>query len=146
MAEPLCRFRQSIFLSYNKPERKDRVGDNHGGVILYVKEALNYKRRDDLEIKDIEYIWIELVNHHKHILFYYRTPTFHDSSIDVYANNLNTIITKITNQLLQLCTARTAWSDSVIRSETSLITESDRSGLIRKLSLFRSFSVNVLPW
>ena len=31
------------------------------------------------------------------------------------------------NQLLQLCTARTAWSDSVIRSETSLITELDRS-------------------
>ena len=37
----------------------------------------------------------------------------------------------IKNQLLQLCTARTAWSDSVIRSETSLIIESDRSGPIR---------------
>ena len=49
------------------------------------------------------------------------------------------------NQLLQLCTARTAWSDSVIRSETSLITESDWSGPIRQLSWFRSFSVNVLP-
>ena len=35
------------------------------------------------------------------------------------------------NQLLQLCTARTAWSDSVIRSKTSLITESDRFGPIR---------------
>ena len=35
------------------------------------------------------------------------------------------------NQLLRLCTARTAWSDSVIRSETNLITESDRSGPIR---------------
>ena len=34
-------------------------------------------------------------------------------------------------QLLQLCTARTACSDSVIRSETNLITESDRSGPIR---------------
>ena len=37
----------------------------------------------------------------------------------------------VRNQLLQLCTARTAWSDSVIRSETSSITESDRSGPIR---------------
>ena len=37
----------------------------------------------------------------------------------------------ILNQLLQLCTARTAWSDSVIRSETSLITESDRCDPIR---------------
>ena len=35
------------------------------------------------------------------------------------------------NQLLQLCMARTAWSDSVIRSETSLITESDPRGPIR---------------
>ena len=59
----------------------------------------------------------------------------------MYFKNVN--INK--NQLLQLCTARTAWSDSVIRSETSLITESDRSGPIRYLSLFRSFSVNVLP-
>ena len=57
-----------------------------------------------------------------------------------------TIVKPIDNQLLQLCTARIAWSDSVIRSETSLITESDRSGPIRKVSLFRSFSVNVLPW
>ena len=35
------------------------------------------------------------------------------------------------NQLLQLCTAPTAWSDSVIRSETSLITISNRRGPIR---------------
>ena len=38
---------------------------------------------------------------------------------------------RVSNQLLQLCTARTAWSDSVIRSETSLIAESDRRGPIR---------------
>ena len=37
----------------------------------------------------------------------------------------------LSNQLLQPCTARTAWSYSVIRSETSLITESDRRGPIR---------------
>ena len=35
------------------------------------------------------------------------------------------------NQLLQLCKARTAWSDSMIRSAS--------------VRLFRSFSVNVLP-
>ena len=26
--------------SFSKPERKDRVGDRHGGVIIYVKESL----------------------------------------------------------------------------------------------------------
>ena len=35
-------------------------------------------------------------------------------------------IEKYENQLLQRCTARTAWSDSLIKSETSLITESDQ--------------------
>ena len=51
--------------SYNKTGRKDRVGDPHGGVMLYVKETIFYKRREDLEIENI---WIELANNHKHIL------------------------------------------------------------------------------
>ena len=36
-----------LLQSYNKPERKDRPGDSHGGVVLYVKEGLHYKRRND---------------------------------------------------------------------------------------------------
>ena len=62
--------------SYNQPERKDRVGDCHGGVILYVKETLFYKRRVDLEIRGVENIWIELANNHKRVLFgvFYRPP------------------------------------------------------------------------
>ena len=39
-----------LFQSFNRPERKDRVGDSHGGVMIYVKEGIYYKRRDDLEI------------------------------------------------------------------------------------------------
>ncbi|MES9993746.1 MAG: endonuclease/exonuclease/phosphatase family protein [Candidatus Thiodiazotropha sp.] len=35
--------------SYNTPERKDRAGDNHGGVMIYIKDFLHYKRRADLE-------------------------------------------------------------------------------------------------
>ena len=27
--------------SYNTPERKDRAGDNHGGVMIYVKDSLH---------------------------------------------------------------------------------------------------------
>ena len=62
--------------SYNKPERKDRVGDPHGGVMLYVKETIFYKRREDLEIRGLENIWIELANNHKRNLFgiFYRPP------------------------------------------------------------------------
>ena len=61
--------------TYYRPERKDR-DDGHGGVILYVKETLRYKRKADLEIRDIECIWIELINNHQRILFglFYRPP------------------------------------------------------------------------
>ena len=48
---------------------------------------------------------------------------------DIYKSNF--FPETIRNQLLQLCTARTAWCNSVIRSETSFITESDRRGPIR---------------
>ena len=58
-----------LFQSFNRPERKDRVEDSHGGVMIYVKEGLHYKRRDDLEIRGIECIWIEVANHNKQILF-----------------------------------------------------------------------------
>ena len=62
--------------SYSTPERKDRPGDPHGGVIIYVKDGLFYKRRNDLEIRGIESIWIEVILNHKSILFglIYRPP------------------------------------------------------------------------
>ena len=55
--------------SFSQPERKDRVGDRHGGVIIYVKDSLFYRRRDDLELREIENIWIEITIKHKRILF-----------------------------------------------------------------------------
>ena len=45
-----------LLQSYNRPERKDRLDDSHGGVILYIKEGIHYKRRNDLEIRGIESI------------------------------------------------------------------------------------------
>ena len=62
--------------SFNKPERKDRAGDSYGGVMLYVKEGIHYKRRNDLELRNIESIWIEVANSHKRVLvgLFYRPP------------------------------------------------------------------------
>ena len=44
--------------------------------MLYVNEGLHYKRRDDLELQNIENIWIELANSLKRILLglFYRPP------------------------------------------------------------------------
>ena len=65
-----------LMQSYQIPERKDRVGDNHGGVMLYVKESIHYTRRNDLEPIGTECLWIELTLKHKHLLFglFYRPP------------------------------------------------------------------------
>ena len=65
-----------LIQSYKEPERKDRVGDSHGGVMIYVKESIYYKRRNDLERRGIECIWIELTLKRKRILFglFYQPP------------------------------------------------------------------------
>ena len=57
------------FQSYHSPERKDGVSDNHGGVIIYVKDTLFYRRRNDLEPLGIECLWIEIIIKHKKLLF-----------------------------------------------------------------------------
>ena len=61
--------------SFSLPERKDRA-DGYGGVIIYVKNHLYYKRRNDLKINGVECIWIEILTSNKHILFgsIYRPP------------------------------------------------------------------------
>ena len=41
-------------LSYHPPERKDRVADSHGGVIIYIKDHIHYVRRADLEPIGVE--------------------------------------------------------------------------------------------
>ena len=46
--------------SYNIPIRKDREINNGGGLIIYVKDNIFFKRRDDLETNSIENIWIEV--------------------------------------------------------------------------------------
>ena len=71
--------------SYNIPERKDRTGDPHGGVIVYVKNGIFYKRREDLEIRGLECLWIEVINPRRRILFrlFYRAP---NSDANYYNN------------------------------------------------------------
>ena len=41
-------------------ERKDRKGKNGGGLIVYLSNNVIYKRRHDLEINEIESLWLEV--------------------------------------------------------------------------------------
>ena len=54
--------------SFQKPERKDRSDETHGGVIVYVKDTISYVRRFDLELKSLECIWIQLKLSNKSVL------------------------------------------------------------------------------
>ena len=71
--------------SYSTPIRKDRLGDSHGGLLLYIKNGIYFKRRDDLEIRGIESLWIEISNKIKHVLFgiFYRPS---NSNCDYFSN------------------------------------------------------------
>ena len=54
---------QTIYLfipDFKPPESKDRTGDRHGGVVIYLKDSLFYKRRYGLGPRNTECIWIEI--------------------------------------------------------------------------------------
>ena len=41
-------------------ERKDRLTDAHGGILVYIKYTIHFQRRHDLEPRGIECFWIEV--------------------------------------------------------------------------------------
>ena len=68
--------------------RRDRVGDSHGGVCVYVKNKLHVRRRNDIEIQNLECVWIEITTHNKKVPTgtFYRPP---NSSNDTLADDTN---------------------------------------------------------
>ena len=46
--------------SINIPLRKERVESSYGGVAVYIKKAVHYERKTDLEINGLECVWVEL--------------------------------------------------------------------------------------
>ncbi|MCG8048840.1 MAG: reverse transcriptase domain-containing protein [Candidatus Thiodiazotropha endolucinida] len=65
-----------LFDDFQTPFRRDRVGDSHGGIVVYVKNGIPCKRRADLELINIECLWIELKIKNRNILVgtFYRPP------------------------------------------------------------------------
>lgn len=74
--------------------RRDRQTDNHGGVCVYVKDNVYSRRRTDLELPNIECIWVEIDFHHKKILLgtFYRPP---NSSAQILSSIEDSIWTAI---------------------------------------------------
>ena len=62
--------------NFKPPFRKDRVDRVGGGVALYVRDTIPCKRRTDLELRDLESVWVELQVKCKRILVggFYKPP------------------------------------------------------------------------
>ena len=57
-----------LVLDGYKLHRRDRVGDSHGGICVYVKQNTYSSRRKDLELPHIECVWVEVsINNKKKI-------------------------------------------------------------------------------
>ena len=66
----------SLKINEFKLYRRDRRADNYGGVCVYIKENIYSRRRTDLELPNIECIWVEVNFHNKKFLLgtFYRPP------------------------------------------------------------------------
>ena len=54
----LCN-QKCVFKDF-KLYRRNRIGDRHGGICVYVRNNIYSRGRNDLELPDIECIWIEV--------------------------------------------------------------------------------------
>ena len=56
--------------------RRDRPGDKHGGIYVYAKQDIYSHRRINLELPNIERLWIEVYMQHRKALIgtFYRPP------------------------------------------------------------------------
>ncbi len=61
---------------FQDPIRKDRTEDSGGGIAVYMKEGITAARRNDLELNDLESIWLNITCYqHKFLLgTVYRPP------------------------------------------------------------------------
>lgn len=69
--------------------RRDRVGDNHGGVCVYVHDNIFSKRRHDLELPNLECVWIEINTRNKKLLIgtFYRPLNSSNATFAVIEDN-----------------------------------------------------------
>ena len=71
-------------ISCYQQQRKERIGRG-GGVSIYIRDSINYTRRNDLPVNQLELICIEIEPPKSRSLFivaWYRPPSEH---VDVFA-------------------------------------------------------------
>ena len=114
-------------------ERKDRDGKSGGGLLLYISNSINYKRRPDLEVgNNIESIWTEIAyQNSKPILVCtaYRPPSAPRSWITEFAREIDRA-SSCDNELLILGNFNICHLKEVPRYWTHALEEFDLSQVI----------------
>ena len=66
-----------LLTNFHPPIRRDRPNDPHGGVAIYVKNNLYCKPRPDLNVTNLEAVWVETKLRQESILIgsFYRPPS-----------------------------------------------------------------------
>ena len=92
-----------MFDHFQVPFRRDRVGDGHGGILVYVKHDIPCKRRVDLELLNIECVWVEINIKKRKILIdtFYRPPNASPIILSDIENSIGLAVdTRITDVIV----------------------------------------------
>ena len=84
------------------PLRKDRQINNGGGLTIYIKNNLCFKRRTELESNDIENIWIEINSLKNKFLvgLFYRPPNSQAEYWESFDENIEQVTDQNTNMII----------------------------------------------
>ncbi len=61
---------------FEEPLRKDRIEVQGGGITVYIKKGIITHRRHDLELQNLETIWLDITHHRRKftLRIIYRPP------------------------------------------------------------------------
>ena len=107
-----------------------------GGVCIYIKEGINWERREDLESKNIENIWVEIFFKNSHsflICCIYRPPDTSKYLSKTFNNDFDDVLRPLTKEVILLgdCNANYAKSNDN-REFKSILTLNGFKQLIKK--------------
>ncbi|MEW8545280.1 MAG: reverse transcriptase family protein, partial [Candidatus Thiodiazotropha sp.] len=80
--------------NFSPPLRTDRCDRLGGGVIIYVRDSLKYKRRSDLEVRGLEVVWVEIQVKCKKVLIggFYRPPNSNTDYFNLLSESIDRAI------------------------------------------------------
>ena len=92
---PRIKTPQLKITNFDGPARKDREGQEYGGVCMYVRSGIPWKHRKDLESDSVECTWIEVTSSVGKIILgcLYRPP----SSKSDHWRDIQNVIARVTD-------------------------------------------------